>query len=139
MSNVIRIAHADLAGGGFMLTDDEVVELEVRREQIVVEQMAQAGNLSMIYVGEERYEFDFLFNVFYQSTLQKLESIRLLRQTFTLYPFILEEPATAFTVFWPEQPTMTERWVRGRRFAQWDKPITWKESREVLCPPVGGS
>jgi hypothetical protein len=139
VSTALLVEHSLLTGGSLLFTDDEVVELEVRREQIVVEQMAQAGNLSMIYVGEERYEFDFLFNIFYQSTLQKLEQIRLLRATFTIRPFVFEEPATLFTVFWPEQPTMTERWVRGRRFAQWDKPVTWKESRIVECPPPEAS
>lgn len=139
MTNAIRIEHASLPGGVLWFTDDEEPELEVRHEQIVVEQMAQAGNLSFVYVGEVRYEFDFLFNIFLQSTLQKLEQIRLLRSAFTLFPFIIEEPATAFTVFWPEQPTLTERWVRGRRHAQWDKPITWKETREIICQPPEGS
>lgn len=134
MANVVRVVHADLPSGQVIFTDDEVPQLEMRREQIVVEQVSQAGSLTFIYVGEERYEFDFLFNIFYQATLQKLERVRLLRSTFVLYPAMIEEPGTSYVVFWPEQPTMTERWVRGRRFAQWDKPITWKESREVPCP-----
>jgi hypothetical protein len=138
MAIAVRVSHASLAAD-ITFSDDEIVELEVRRPQIVVEQEAQAGNLFMVYVGEERYEFDFLFNVFYQTTLQKLEQVRFFRSTFTLYPFVIEEPSTAFTVFWPQEPTMTERWVRGRRFAQWDKPVTWKESRLVECPPVGVS
>jgi hypothetical protein len=137
MATVVRVEHDDLPGGEVTFSDDEIVELEVRREQIVVEQMSQSGNLSFVYVGEERYEFDFLFNVFYQSTLQKLEQIRLLRSTFTLFPALIEEPASSYVVFWPEQPTMTERWVRGRRVAQWDKNITWKESREVPCQAAG--
>jgi hypothetical protein len=139
VSNVVRVAHDLLPAGELWFTDDDVVELEVRHEQIVVEQMAQAGNLSFVYVGEVRYEFDFLFNIYQQSTLQKLEMVRLLRASFTLMPFYLEEPASSFTVFWPEQPTMTERWVRGRRFAQWDKSVTWKETREIICQPPEGS
>lgn len=134
MATVVRVEHSSLAGGSVTFSDDECVQLEVRREQIVVEQMSQSGNVTFVYVGEERYEFDFLFNVFYQSTLQKLEQIRLLRSTFTLYPALIEEPASSYTVFWPEQPTLRERWVRGRRVAQWDPNITWKESREVPCP-----
>ena len=137
--NVLRVLHDDLMAGMLEFSDDEVVELLVRRPQIVVEQASQTGSLTAVYLGTERYEFDIQFNIFYQVTLQKLESIRQLRAMFELRPFIYEEPLTAFTVFWPEEPTMQERWVRGRRAAQWDFPVTWKESRVVACPPVGES
>jgi hypothetical protein len=137
--SVLRVLHDDLAGGMLQFSDDEVVELLVRRPQIVVEQESQTGSLTAVYLGTERYEFDIAFNVFRQTTLHKLEAIRQLRATFRLRPFIYEETLTEFIVFWPQEPTMQERWVRGRRAAQWDFPITWKESRVVQCPPVAAS
>jgi hypothetical protein len=136
---VLTVLHEDLTNGMLTFTDDEIVELLVRRPQIVIEQQSQTGSLTAVYIGTERYEFDILFNIFYQSTLQKLEAIRQLRETFELRPFVYEEPATTFTVFWPADPTLQERWVRGRRAAQWDHPITWKESRVVTCPPIAES
>lgn len=136
---VLSVVHPSLAGGFSTFTDDEVVEMLPRRPQIVNEQESQTGSLTMVYIGEERYEFDILFNIFYQSTLSKLEAIRHLRSTFILRPFLLEEAMTEFTVFWGQDPTMQERWYRGRRSAQWDFPVTWKESRVIPCQPVGAS
>jgi hypothetical protein len=133
MAVVLEVLHDDLAGGMLEFTDDEVVELQKRPEQIVVDQPSQGGNMTFIYVGQPRAEFDIQFHIFYQSTLEKLEAIRLLRDSFTLRPFALVEPATEYEVFWPQQPTFIERWVRGRRAAQWDFEVTWKETRVTLC------
>jgi hypothetical protein len=130
--NVLRIDHASL--GSVYFTDDEVATLEVRHEQIVVEQASQTGNLTFVYVGCERYEFDLVFSIFYQDTLAKLDRIRQTQDEFVLYPFLLEEPLTSYDVFWPEQPGLREQWVRGRRRAQWDFPVTWKETRIEPCP-----
>lgn len=136
---VLMVLHDDLAGGMATFTDDEVVEVLPTLPQIVVEQQSQTGSLTAVYLGTERYEFSILFNIFYQSTLHKLGAIRRLRSTFQLRPFVYEEPATEFDVFWPAEPTMQERWVRGRRAAQWDFPVVWKETRVVACPPIEAS
>lgn len=140
MSEVtLQVLHDDLDAGMLEFSDDEGVELQVRREQIVVQQASQGGNTTAIYVGVERYEFDLQWNIFYQSTLEKLEAVRQLRDYFTLRPFVVEEPLTEFLVFWPQSPTLIERWVRGRRAAQWDFECTWIESNIVTCPPSGVS
>jgi len=136
---VLRVVHPDLTGGEATFTDDEVVELLAVPVQIVTEQESQTGSLTFIYIGPERFEFDIQFNVHYQATLQKLSAIRRLRETFQLFPFLVEEQATEFTVFWPQEPVMQERWVRGRRAAHWDIPVKWKESRVVDCLPVAAS
>lgn len=136
---VLQVIHEDLDDGMVEFTDDEVVEIQTRAEQLVNEQEAQGGNIRMVYIGEERHEFDIQFNHYFGSTGPKLQAIRQLRATFVIRPYVLEEPATEYTVFWPGQPTFIERWVRGRRAAQWDNDITWKESRLVSCPAVGAS
>lgn len=133
MAIAMEVLHDDLDGGMVQFTDDEVVEVQKRPEQIVVEQMSQRGNVTFVYVGNERAEFDIQFNIFYQETLEKLEAIRHLRSTFTLRPLPIEEPATEYTVFWPESPPFIERYIRGRRAAQWDFETTWKESVEEPC------
>ncbi len=133
----LRVTHADLPGGYVSFSDDEYVELEPIHNQIVVEQPLQNGQLAApIYVGEEQFDFPFLFNNYYQETLQKLDLIRRLRGTFQIQPFIIEE-TTSFTVYWPQEPTMSERWRRGRRVAHWDKPILWREQRTVPCITTG--
>jgi len=134
----LQVLHDDLPDGMVEFNDDEIVELQVRREQNVVQQSSQGGNTTHVYVGFERFEFDWQFNVNLGSTLPKLEAIRQLRGTFTIRPFIIEE-VTEYTVFWPQQPTLVERWVRGRRAAQWDFETTWIESRIDACLPVGTS
>lgn len=133
---VLRVEHDDLPGGMVSFSEDEVVSAEWPREQIVVEQLSQSNNLSAVYVGDERYEFNIVFFIFYQDTLDKLELVRHLREEFELLPAILEEPETRFTVIWPETPTLRERWVRGRREAHWELPLIWKESGIDGCPPV---
>jgi hypothetical protein len=134
--DVLVVEHANLPGGMVSFTDDEIVQMDVRREQVVVQQKSQSGNVTFVYVGQERYEFDIQFFIFYQDSLEKLELVRALHQEFTLKPFIYEEPLTQFQVFWPEQPTLREQWVRGRRQAHWDHPVTWIETEVVPCLPV---
>lgn len=130
--DVLRVSHVNFATP-LLFTDDEVENLIVRHEQIVVEQVTQTNNLLAAYVGSARLEFDFAFNIFYQETLEKLSRIRLLREEFIIYPFLAEEPLTSYTVIWGQSPTLREQWTRGRREAQWDINLTWKESRLVSC------
>ena len=83
---VLRVVHPDLTGGEATFTDDEVVEMLVIPQQIVTEQESQSGSLTFVYIGDERYEFDIQFSVFYQSTLHKLSAIRRLREIVPTVP-----------------------------------------------------
>jgi hypothetical protein len=135
MATVLRVEHPNLSGGQVTFSDDELLSLIMYHQQIVVEQQSQTNNLQAVYVGTPRFDFEMSYNVYFQTTLQKLEAIRNLRDTFTIFPFLLEEPLSEFDVIWPQEPTIREQWVLGRRQAHWDHPVVWKEQRLVPCPP----
>lgn len=132
MSNVLRVEHVSLASP-VLFSDDEVVDLDVDHAQEVIEQRSQSNNLSAVYVGDPRLEFAFVFNIFYQRTLEKLATIYAIQAEFTCYPFFLEEPLTSYGVIWSGDTPLQERWYRGRRRAQWDINLLWKETRLVEC------
>lgn len=135
MATIARVEHGGLPTGLVTFDDDELIAAEWPHRQIVVEQLSQSNYLTPVHVGDSRIEFGLLFSIFYQSTLEKLQQIRALRDEFTFFPALLEEPATVYTVFWPEDPPFRERWVRGRRQAHWQFDVVWKETRLVECLP----
>jgi len=136
---VFKVRHVNLPNAELTFTEEEVVAMGVRHEDIRVEQTSQTGNLTVAYIDNVRYEFDIQWSVFYQNTLVKLHMIWNLRDTFTFYPFLLESPLSRFEVVWGDAPPAIEQWQRGRRQAQWELPITWKESRVDSCIPVAAS
>jgi hypothetical protein len=132
---VFKVWNANLPGGEVTFTEEEVVTMAVRHEDVRIPQVSQTGNLTMAYIDNMRYEFDVLWYTFFQNTLVKLHMIFNLRSTFIFYPFLLESPLSSFECVWP-QPPAREQWVRGRRQAHWEWPITWVETKIVPCPPV---
>lgn len=130
--NVLRVEHESL-DEALLFTDDELVDVDVEEPVADLEQESQFNNLSPVFIGDPRFEFLFTFNIFAQRTLEKLGTIYNIRATFTCFPFFLEEPLTSFTVFWSPETPLRERWHRGRRRAQWDHQVMWKESRLVDC------
>lgn len=136
---VIKVRHANLPTGEVTFVEEEVISMGVRHEDVRVEQLGQTGNLTVAYIPNVRYEFDIGWSVFYQNTLVKLHMIWNLRDKFILYPFLIESPLSWFEVVWGEGQPAREAWFRGRRQAQWELPITWKESKLESCVPVAAS
>ena len=130
--DVLRVEHESLTDP-LLFSFDEVVEVDPVEPIADLEQESQGGNLSPVFIGGPRFEFQIQFHMFAQRTLEKVATIYGLRSTFTLYPFYLEEPLTSFTVFWSPSTPLQERWYRGRRRAQWDLDLLWKEQLLTDC------
>jgi len=134
MTLVLQVEHSSLAST-LTFADDEVVRLNVRPVQDIREQFSQTGSLTVLYLGQERFEFDFSFEMFFRSTVEKLDQIRNIQEPFVIRPFITEAPLSRFTVVWGAQP-FREEWILGRRRAQWDFSVTWKEALTGTCPDI---
>lgn len=130
MALVMRVQH--LSFGTLNFSDDELLELEPTPLVRVQEEVAQTGGISAIWLGEDMLQFDMVFRIFYRNTLVKLNQIRAAHDTFRVYPFLTEAPLTWYQMIWTDSQ-FKERWVRGRMAANWDLPVTWKESRETAC------
>ena len=128
--SVIRVTHADLAGP-VTFTDDEVLDLEPVPFQAEVEEVAQTGELSHVRLGVDRMDLEIIFRIRQRDTLDRLDQIHALSTPFTVQPFVYESPATTLTMVWPGP--LRERWHRGRRRANWDLPVIWRESTARTC------
>lgn len=130
MAIVLRVEHGTLPRLNF--TDDEVIDLDMTSEQRNVTELSQTGSLSIVYLGDELMRFNISFRIFLRETIEKLDRIHQLQDEFTVFPFLLEAPASSYTVLWPRSE-MRERWVRGRMRANWDLPVIWRERRVGSC------
>lgn len=131
MQNVMRVAAPTM--GYVTFSDDELLELILTPVQRVREERAQLGGLNALWLSEDMFQMDMVFRIYVRDTLAKLDQIRQLHGIFTVYPFLLEAPVTSYAMIWTETQ-FHERWVRGRMEANWDMPVTWKESRSAPCP-----
>lgn len=133
MAVIARVRHASL--GLLHFTDDELPRMGVRPRQAAFEQESQTGNLTVLYSGQKRYEFDLFFEVFFASTLEKLEQIWNLQDEFIFYPWLLTSPLSSFLCIWPAEE-FREEYRFGYASAQWDYPLTWKEATKGSCPEI---
>lgn len=133
MAIVLQTMHTST--GLLQFDDNEVVEVAPRQIQRVVEQESQTGNLSATYIGQDRFEWDITFDIFYRSTQVKLHQLFVLQDEFTLWPLLLESPMSTHTVRWIEEQFL-ERYARGRMLAAWEKTVTWKEIVTGTCPDI---
>ena len=131
MQTVMRVQAPTM--GYVTFSDDELLELTLTPVQRVVEERAQLGGLNALWLSEDMFQMDMVFRIYVRDTLAKLDQIRQLHGVFNVFPFLLEAPATSYAMIWTDTQ-FRERWVRGRMEANWDLPVTWKESRSAPCP-----
>lgn len=133
MAVVLRVAHESI--GILNFTDDEVPRVSTRHMQQADEQITQTNNLTVLYSGQVRFEFDIRFEVFFASTLEKLERVWNLQDEFTLWPWLRASPLSSFLCVWPAG-VFREEHLFGLAAAQWDYEVTWKEATKGSCPEI---
>lgn len=131
MAIVMRVQHASL--GTLNFTDDEAPRMASRRVIQTLEQVSQTGNITVLNIGQIHFEFDITFELFFASTLDKLDLIWNLQDEFRLYPWLRTSPLSSFDCIWPSD-TFREDFRFGLPAAQIDYGLTWKEATKGTCP-----